>query len=283
MWRCGTLWLLLEKISLQEQVWDDLCWSQSGNYLSIFSLQFLFWSSLKYIFIYVCSLQLKRNGHNMSSFFSAFGLSMSDCVDMLNSHKSSWKEGIPFSLSFDWQANTYNIILTVLHTVGTIVHEWSSCLNCSLYCRSLWRICRQELESSLSPTTDMRYCICWSDSNTTHYLQKKKKKINSQWCMINSYYQFFMVKGGLDRRGICYAIRKQVATMGTNWLRWGAYLYFFRGWTHKGGGGRTCTGEKPPWTNTMSIQGQFYEFHNVACPDFPPSVQSPHNQNWWFW
>ena len=39
--------------------------------------------------------------------------------------------------------------------------------------------------------------------------------------MINSYYQFFMVKGGLDRRGICYAIRKQVATMGTNWLRWG--------------------------------------------------------------
>lgn len=113
--------------------------------------------------------------------------------------------------------------------------------------------------------------------------KKKKKKINSQWCMINSYYQFFMVKGGLDRRGICYAIRKQVATMGTNWLRWGAYLYFFRGWTHKGGGGRTCTGEKPPWTNTMSIQGQFYEFHNVACPDFPPSVQSPHNQNWWFW
>ena len=202
-----------------------------------------FWSSLKYIYIYVCSLQLKMNGHNMSSFFSAFGLSMSD-----------------------W---------------GTIVHEWSSCLNCSLYCRSLWRICHQELESSLSPTTDMRYCTCWSDSNTTHYLQKKK--INSQWCMINRYYQFFMVKGGLDRRGICSAIRKQVATLGVNWLRWGAYLYFFRGWTHKGGGGRTCTGEKPPWTNTMSIQGQFYEFHNVACPDFPPSVQSPHNQNWWFW
>ena len=67
MWRCGTLWLLLEKISLQEQVWDDLCWSQSGNYLSIFSLQFFFWSSLKYIFIYVWSLQLERNGHNMSS------------------------------------------------------------------------------------------------------------------------------------------------------------------------------------------------------------------------
>ena len=62
------------------------------------------------------------NGHNMSSFFSAFGLSMSDCVDMLNSHKSSWKEGISFSLSFDWQANTYIIILIILHTVGTIVH-----------------------------------------------------------------------------------------------------------------------------------------------------------------
>ena len=68
------------------------------------------------------------NGHNMSSFFSAFGLSMSDCVDMLNSHKSSWKEGISFSLSFDWQANTYIIILTILHTVGTMymseVHVW---------------------------------------------------------------------------------------------------------------------------------------------------------------
>ena len=62
--------------------------------------------------------------------------------------------------------------------------------------------------------------------------------------MINRYYQFFMVKGGLDRWGICSAIRKQVATLGANWLRWGAYLYFFRGWTHKGGGGRTCTGEK---------------------------------------
>ena len=159
---------------------------------------------------------------------------------MLNSYKTSWKEGVLFSLSFDWQANTYNIILTLLHTVGTIVHEWSSCLSCSLYCRSLWRICHQELESSLSPTTDMRYCTCWSDSNTTHYLQKKK--INSQWCMINRYYQFFMVKGGLDRRGICSAIRKQVATLGVNWLRWGAYLYFFRGWTHKGGGGRTCNG-----------------------------------------
>ena len=168
---------------------------------------------------------------------------------MLNSHKTSWKEGISFSLSFDWQANTYIITLIILHTVGTIVYEWSSCLSCSLYCRSLWRICHQELESSLSPTTDMRYCTCWSDSNTTHYLQKKK--INSQWCMINRYYQFFMVKGGLDRRGICYVIRKQVATLGANWLRSGAYLYFFRGWTHKGGGGRTCTGEKPPWTNTM--------------------------------
>lgn len=67
MWRCGTLWLLLEKISLQEQVWDDLCWSQSGNYLRIFSLRFFFGSSLKYIFIYVCSLELERNGHNMSS------------------------------------------------------------------------------------------------------------------------------------------------------------------------------------------------------------------------
>ena len=194
MWRCGTLWLLLEKISLQEQVWDDLCWSQSGNYLRIFSLRFFFGSSLKYIFIYVWSLQLKRNDHNMSSFFSAFGLSMSDCVDMLNSHKTSWKEGISFSLSFDWQANTYIITLIILHTVGTIVYEWSSCLSCSLYCRSLWRICHQELELSLSPTTDMRYCTCWSDSKTTHYC--KKKIINSQWCMINRYYQFFMVKGG---------------------------------------------------------------------------------------
>ena len=101
--------------------------------------------------------------------------------------------------------------------------------------------------------------------------------------MINRYYQFFMVKGGLDRRGICSAIRKQVATLGANWLRWGAFLYFFRRWTHKGGGGRTYNREKPPWTNTTCIQGQFYEFHNVACPDFPPSVQSPYYQNWWFW
>ena len=162
----------------------------------------------------------------MSSFFSAFGLSMSDCVDMLNSHKTSWKEGILFSLSFDWQANTYNIILTVLHTVGTIVHEWSSCLSCSLYCRSLWRICHQELELSLSPTTDMRYCTRWSDSNTTHYLQKKI--INSQWCMINRYYQFFMVKGGLDRRGIYSAIRKQVTTFGGQLTKVGGILVFLQ-------------------------------------------------------
>ena len=25
----------------------------------------------------------------------------------------------------------------------------------------------------------------------------------------------------------------------------------------------------------MSNQGQFYEFYNVACTDFPPSVQLP--------
>ena len=177
MWRCGTLWLLLEKISLQEQVWDDLCWSQSGNYLSIFSLQFLF-LELTQIYLHLClksatGEEWSQYVLSLWSFFSAFGLSMSDCVDMLNSYKTSWKEGILFSLSFDWQVNTYIITLIILHTVGTIVHEWSSCLNCSLYCRSLWRICHQELESSLSPTTDMRYCTCWSDSNTTHYLQKK--------------------------------------------------------------------------------------------------------------
>ena len=144
---------------------------------------------------------------------------------MLDSHKSSWKEGILFSLSFDWQANTYNIILTILHIVGTIMHEWSSCLSCSLYCRSLWRICHQELELSLSPTMDMRYCTCWSDGNTTHY---HKKKINSQWCMINRYYQFFMVKGGLGRRGICYAIRKQVATFGGQLTKVGGILVFLQ-------------------------------------------------------
>ena len=57
VWRCWTLWLLLEKISLQEQVWDDLCWSQSGNYLSIFSLQFFFWahSNISSFMFVVCN------------------------------------------------------------------------------------------------------------------------------------------------------------------------------------------------------------------------------------
>ena len=203
---------------------------------------------------------------------------------MLNSYKISGKEGISLSLSFDWLANTYNIIFTILCTVGTNVHKWSPCLNCSLYCRSLWRICHQELELSLSPTTDMRYCTHWSDSNTTPYICKKKTYIiNSQLCMINRYHQFFIVKGGFDRKGICSSIRKQVETFGGKLIKVGAYLFFFRGWTHNGGGGRTWNGEKPPWTNTMSIQGQFHEFYHVACPDFPPSVQSPHYQNWWFW
>ena len=150
-----------------------------------FSLQFFFWSSLKYIFIYVCSLQLERNGHNMSS---PWGLSFLPldwacqivliCGTVTKHHEK--RESRLVCHLIDRQT-LISLLSLLVHTVGTIVHEWSSCLNCSLYCRSLWRICHQELELSLSPTTDMRYCICWSDSNTTHYC--KKKIINSQRCM----------------------------------------------------------------------------------------------------
>ena len=176
MWRCWTLWLLLEKISLQEQVWDDLCWSQSGNYLNIFSLQFFFWSSLKYIFIYVCSLQLERNGHNMSS---PWGLSFLPldwacqivliCWTVTNHHEKRESRLVCHLIDRQTLISLSSLFCTQL----VLLYMWSSCLNCSLYCRSLWRICHQELELSLSPTTDMRYCTRWSDSNTIHYLQKK--------------------------------------------------------------------------------------------------------------